>query len=201
MEFIQTEIPDIILVKPNVIEDHRGFFMESYHIEKFKIGGINCTFVQDNYAKSVQNTLRGLHFQVQYPQAKLLRCLKGKVFDVAVDIRQDSPYFGKWVGEELSEENKYQLYIPEGFAHGYYVLSKSAEITYKCSEIYHPQDEQGIRWDDPDIAINWPGDNPILSEKDKVLPMLADSDFKKSYWFIVICFFNFLKKNSKIIII
>ncbi len=180
MEFIQTEIPDIILVKPNVIEDHRGFFMESYHIEKFKIGGINCTFVQDNHTKSVQNTLRGLHFQVQYPQAKLLRCLKGKVFDVAVDIRQDSPYFGKWVGEELSEENRYQLYIPEGFAHGYYVMSETAEIAYKCSEIYHPQDEQGLRWDDPDIAINWPGDNPILSEKDKVLPMLADSDFKTS---------------------
>ena len=180
MEFIQTEIPDIILVKPNVIEDHRGFFMESYHIEKFKIGGINCTFVQDNHAKSVQNTLRGLHFQVQYPQAKLLRCLKGKVFDVAVDIRQDSPYFGKWVGEELSEENRNQLYIPEGFAHGYYVMSETAEIVYKCSEIYHPQDEQGIRWDDPDIAINWPGDNPILSEKDKALPMMADSDFKTS---------------------
>ena len=180
MEFIQTAIPDIILVKPNVIEDHRGFFMESYHIEKFKIGGINCTFVQDNHAKSVQNTLRGLHFQVQYPQAKLLRCLKGKVFDVAVDIRQDSPYFGKWVGEELSEENRYQLYIPEGFAHGYYVISETAEIAYKCSEIYHPQDEQGIRWNDPEIAINWPGDNPILSEKDKALPMMADSDFKTS---------------------
>jgi dTDP-4-dehydrorhamnose 3,5-epimerase len=180
MEFIQTEIPDIILVKPNVIEDHRGFFMESYHIEKFKIGGINCTFVQDNHAKSVKNTLRGLHFQVQYPQAKLLRCLKGKVFDVAVDIRQDSPYFRKWVGKELSEENRYQLYIPEGFAHGYYVMSETAEIAYKCSEIYHPQDEQGLRWDDPDIAINWPEDNPILSEKDKVLPMLADSDFKTS---------------------
>ena len=180
MEFIQAEIPDIILVKPNVIEDHRGFFMESYHIQKFKIGGINCTFVQDNHAKSVQNTLRGLHFQVQYPQAKLLRCLKGKVFDVAVDIRQDSPYFGKWVGEELSEENRYQLYIPEGFAHGYYVMSETAEIAYKCSEIYHPQDEQGIRWNDPEIAINWPGDNPILSEKDKALPMMADSDFKTS---------------------
>ena len=180
MEFIQTEIPDIILVKPNIIEDHRGFFMESYHIEKFKIGGINCTFVQDNHAKSVQNTLRGLHFQVQYPQAKLLRCLKGKVFDVAVDIRQDSLYFGKWVGEELSEENRYQLYIPEGFAHGYYVMSETAEIAYKCSEIYHPQDEQGIRWNDPEIAINWPGDNPILSEKDKALPMMADSDFKTS---------------------
>lgn len=180
MEFIQTEIPDIILIKPNVIEDHRGFFMESYHIEKFKIGGINCTFVQDNHAKSVQNTLRGLHFQVQYPQAKLLRCLKGKVFDVAVDIRQDSPYFGKWVGEELSEENRYQLYIPEGFAHGYYVMSETAEIAYKCSEIYHPQDEQGLRWNDPEIAINWPSQNPILSEKDKALPMMADSDFKTS---------------------
>jgi len=180
MEFIQTEIPDIILVKPNVIEDHRGFFMESYHIEKFKIGGINCTFVQDNHAKSVQNTLRGLHFQVQYPQAKLLRCLKGKVFDVAVDIRQNSPYFGKWVGEELSEENRCQLYIPEGFAHGYYVMSETAEIAYKCSEIYHPRDEHGIRWNDPEIAINWPGDNPILSEKDKALPMMADSDFKTS---------------------
>jgi len=177
MEFIQTEIPDIILIKPNVIEDHRGFFMESYHIKKFNIGGINCTFVQDNHAKSVQNTLRGLHFQAQYPQAKLLRCLKGKVFDVAVDIRQDSPYFGKWVGKELSEENKYQLYIPEGFAHGYYVMSETAEIAYKCSEIYHPEDEQGIRWNDPEIAINWPGDNPILSEKDKALPMMADSDF------------------------
>ena len=180
IEFIQTEIPDVILIKPNVIEDHRGFFMESYHFEKFKIGGIKSVFVQDNHTKSVQNTLRGLHFQVQYPQAKILRCLKGKVFDVAVDIRQDSPYFGKWVGEELSEENRYQLYIPEGFAHGYYVMSETAEIVYKCSEIYHPQDEQGIRWDDPDIAINWPGDSPILSEKDKVFPLLADIDLKIS---------------------
>jgi dTDP-4-dehydrorhamnose 3,5-epimerase len=102
------------------------------------------------------------------------------VFDVAVDIRQDSPYFGKWVGEELSEENRYQLYIPEGFAHGYYVMSETAEIAYKCSEIYHPQDEQGIRWNDPEIAINWPSQNPILSEKDKALPMMADSDFKTS---------------------
>ena len=173
MEFIQTEISDVILVKPTVIEDHRGFFMESYHIEKFKIGGIKSVFVQDNHAKSVQNTLRGLHFQVQYPQAKLLRCLKGKVFDVAVDIRQDSPYFGKWVGEELSEENRYQLYIPEGFAHGYYVMSETAEIAYKCSEIYHPQDEQGLRWDDPGIAINWPSQNPILSDKDAGLPQLT----------------------------
>ena len=169
MEFEQTEIPEVILVKPKVIEDHRGFFMESYHIEKFKIGGIDCTFVQDNNAKSVQNTLRGLHFQVKYPQAKLLRCVKGKVFDVAVDIRQDSPSYGEWVGEELSEDNKYQLFIPEGFAHGYYVMSETAEIIYKCSKFYHPEDEQGIRWNDSDIAIEWPTIDPILSDRDSKL--------------------------------
>ena len=174
MDFEQTEIPEVILVKPTVIEDHRGFFMESYHIEKFNMGGIDCTFVQDNYAKSVQNTLRGLHFQVKYPQAKLLRCLKGKVFDVAVDIRPDSHSFGKWVGEELSEDNKYQLFIPQGFAHGYYVMSETAEIAYKCSEIYHPEDEQGILWDDPYIAIEWPVKNPYLSEKDQRLTMLKN---------------------------
>ena len=176
MEFIQTEIPDVILVKPSVIKDHRGFFMESYHIEKFSMGGIDCTFVQDNHAKSIQNTLRGLHFQVNFPQAKLLRCLKGKVFDVAVDIRKNSPSYGKWVGEELSEENKYQLFIPEGFAHGYYVLSETAEITYKCSKVYHPEDEQGFRWDDPEIGIEWPETEPILSRKDQLLPFLKDFD-------------------------
>ena len=169
MEFEQTEIPEVILVKPKVIEDHRGYFMESYHIEKFQIGGIDCTFVQDNIIKSVQNTLRGLHFQVKYPQAKLLRCVKGKVFDVAVDIRQDSPSYGQWVGEELSEDNKYQLFIPEGFAHGYYVMSETAEIIYKCSKIYHPEDEQGIRWNDSDIAIEWPTIDPILSDRDSKL--------------------------------
>ena len=172
MEFKQTEIPEVILVKPTVIEDHRGFFMESYHIEKFNMGGIDCTFVQDNHAKSVQNTLRGLHFQIKYPQAKLIRCLKGKVFDVAVDIRPDSPFFGKWIGEELSADNKYQLYIPEGFAHGYYVMSETAEIAYKCSEIYHPEDEQGICWNDPIIGVQWPGLNPVLSDKDANLQNL-----------------------------
>ena len=176
MEFIQTNIPDAILIKPKVFEDQRGFFMESYHVEKFKLVGIGSIFVQDNHAKSVKDTLRGLHFQVNFPQAKLLRCLKGKVFDVAVDLRKDSPYYGQWVGEELSEDNKCQLFIPAGFAHGYYVLSETAEITYKCSEIYHPEDEQGLRWDDPDIAIDWPGIDPILSEKDRQLPPLKDFD-------------------------
>jgi dTDP-4-dehydrorhamnose 3,5-epimerase len=130
--------------------------------------------VQDNHAKSVQNTLRGLHFQVNFPQAKLLRCLKGKVFDVAVDIRKDSLTYGKWVGEILSDENKHQLFIPAGFAHGYYVMSETAEIAYKCSEIYHPEDELGLRWNDPDIAIEWPALDPILSNKDAMLPFLAD---------------------------
>ena len=176
MEFIQTKIPDVILINPKVFEDQRGFFMESYHVEKFKLAGIDSIFVQDNHAKSVKDTLRGLHFQVNFPQAKLLRCLKGKVFDVAVDLRKDSPYYGQWVGEELSEDNKYQLFIPAGFAHGYYVLSETAEITYKCSEIYHPEDEQGLRWDDPDIAIDWPGIDHILSEKDRQLPPLKDFD-------------------------
>ena len=186
MEFIKTDIPDVILVKPTVIQDHRGYFMESYHIEKFKLGGIDCTFVQDNHAKSVQSTLRGLHFQVKYPQAKLLSCLKGKVFDVAVDIRQDSPFFGKWVGFELSEENKYQLFIPQGFAHGYYVMSETAEITYKCSEIYHPEDEQGIRWDDPEIGIEWPGTDPLLSNRDHNLCYLNNNSMAK-----------YIKYNSK----
>ena len=168
MEFIQTHIPDIVLIKPNIIQDNRGYFLEFYHIDKFKLGGIDTTFVQDNHSKSVKNTLRGLHFQKKYPQSKLLRCIKGKIFDVAVDIRKDSPYFANWVGKELSEDNKYQLYIPEGFAHGYYVMSETAEISYKCSEIYHPEDEKSIRWDDPEIGVEWPDTEPLLSEKDRV---------------------------------
>ena len=174
MEFRQLSIADVILIKPSILKDHRGFFMESYHIEKFKLGGIDCAFVQDNHIKSFQNTLRGLHYQVRFPQAKLLRCLKGKIFDVAVDIRQNSPNYGEWVGEELSEDNKCQLYIPGGFAHGYYVMSESAEIAYKCSEIYHPEDEQGIVWNDPAIGIGWPCNTPILSERDRSLPPLKD---------------------------
>ena len=174
MEFIKLSIPDIILIKPTVFEDQRGFFMESYHIDKFNSGGIKCNFVQDNHVRSEYNTLRGLHFQVKYPQAKLLRCLKGKVFDVAVDIRQGSPTYGQWVGEELSEDNHYQLFIPEGFAHGYYVMSETADIIYKCSEIYHPEDQQGIIWEDREIGINWPGENPLLSMTDQSLPLLKN---------------------------
>jgi len=174
MKFQQLSIPDIILIKPKVLEDHRGFFMESYQIEKFKLGGIDSIFVQDNHVKSIYNILRGMHFQVDFPQAKLMRCLQGTIFDVGVDIRQDSPYYGRWVGEELSEFNKYQLFIPEGFAHGYYVMSETAEVSYKCSEIYHPEDEQGIIWNDPEVGIQWPASNPILSEKDSKLKKLIN---------------------------
>ena len=174
MEFEQLSIPEVILIKPTIFADQRGYFMESYHIDKFHSGGVKCKFVQDNHVKSVKNTLRGLHFQVQYAQAKLLRCLQGKVFDVAVDIRKKSQYYGKWVGEILSEVNKYELFIPKGFAHGYYVMSETAEIAYKCSDIYHAEDEKGIIWNDPEIGIDWPGLNPILSEKDQNLTSLRD---------------------------
>ena len=176
MKFDRTEIPDVIIVKPEVINDHRGFFMESYHIDKFSIGGIKSIFVQDNYARSIKNTIRGLHFQVMCPQAKLLRCLKGSIFDVAVDLRINSPHYCKWVGVELSEENQYQLYIPEGFAHGYCVVSDSADISYKCSEVYYPEYDSGIYWNDPDLAIKWPVEDPILSNKDIKLPRIKDLD-------------------------
>jgi len=166
MKFIKTKISDVILIKPKVFEDNRGYFMELYHEVKFKESGIDSVFVQDNHAKSFNNTLRGLHFQINYPQAKLLRCLKGKIFDVAVDLRKESPDFGKWVGLELSEKNKYQLFIPKGFAHGYYVMSEIAEVSYKCSEIYYQKYEKSIKWNDPDININWPSEKPVLSDKD-----------------------------------
>ncbi len=174
MKFDKTEIPDVIIIKPDIIRDHRGFFMESYHVDKFSSGGIHSIFVQDNSAKSKKNTLRGLHFQTKYPQAKLLRCIKGIIFDVAVDLRISSPYYGKWVGVELSEKNKYQLYIPEGFAHGYCVISECAEISYKCSEIYYSEYDSGVYWNDPDLAIKWPVKEPLLSIRDSELPRMKD---------------------------
>tara|TARA_B100000945_G_C20395215_1_gene604480 strand:- start:832 stop:1383 length:552 start_codon:yes stop_codon:yes gene_type:complete len=169
IKFKKLDIPDVILVQPDIIKDHRGYFMETYHIDKFSAGGISCNFVQDNYAQSVKNTLRGLHFQEKIPQAKLVRCTYGKIFDVAVDIRLNSPYFGQWVGLELSNTNNYQLFIPEGFAHGYCVLSDRAEIAYKCSNIYYPKYDSGVIWNDNDLNIKWPLKEPILSDKDSKL--------------------------------
>jgi len=174
MHFLRTEHPEVVIIKPFVFNDYRGSFMESYNIDKFRAGGISVEFVQDNYVKSIKNTLRGLHFQTSHPQAKLLRCLKGKIFDVAVDIRKDSSFYGKWVGMELSEQNNDMLYIPEGFAHGYYVMSENAEVSYKCSNIYYPEFNESIIWNDPEIGIDWPCEIPILSEKDKKAPTLKE---------------------------
>ena len=176
MKFIQTKIKEVILIEPRVFTDDRGYFFECYHKEKYHAGGITVDFVQDNQSQSVQGTLRGLHYQAApMQQAKLVRAVSGTIFDVAVDIRKGSPTYGQWVGELLSAENKKLLYIPEDFAHGFYVLSETAEIHYKCSRLYSSEHDRAIRWDDPTIHIKWPllkNTDPILSEKDRNAPDL-----------------------------
>lgn len=162
-------IEGLKVITPTVFEDSRGYFMETYNEKDFREAGIDVTFVQDNQSASSKNVLRGLHFQINYPQDKLVRVVSGKVFDVAVDLRKGSQTFGKWFGVELSAENKKQFFIPKGFAHGFFVMSDYAEFTYKCSDFYHPNDEGGIRFDDPKIGIKWPYEDKnslILSDKD-----------------------------------
>ena len=168
----ETNIQGTYIIEPNVHEDNRGYFIETYNQRDMREAGIDRTFVQDNQSMSRKGVLRGLHYQKQFPQAKLLRVIRGEVFDVAVDCRKNSDTFGKWVSVILSEENKKQFYIPEGFAHGFLVLSDTAEFCYKCTDFYHPGDEGGIIWNDPYIGIKWPELNAeyIFSEKDKVLP-------------------------------
>lgn len=177
-EFSETSLPGVFVVSPTVFEDERGYFMETYNYNGFKAGGIDVEFVQDNQSKSQRGVLRGLHFQKEHPQGKLVRVIRGEVFDVAVDIREGSPTYGKWYGIILSEENKKQLYIPPGLAHGFLVLSDSAEFTYKCTDFYHPDDEGGIIWNDPKIGIKWPMDritgDIILSDKDKKWKRLGE---------------------------
>lgn len=177
MRRIDTEIPGVFLVEPEVYGDHRGFFMESYHKERFLELGIQDEFVQDNHSRSRAGVLRGLHYQLGRPQAKLVRATRGRVFDVVVDLRRGSPTFGRWVGAELSEENRRMLFSPPGFGHGFLVLSDVAEFQYKCSDFYSPEEERGIRWDDPSIAIAWPlaGIEPVLSERDLAWPHLANA--------------------------
>jgi len=177
-EFKKLAIPDVILITPYVSKDKRGFFMEAYKKSGFEKGGIEIDFIQDNQSNSRKDVLRGLHYQIPpQEQAKLVRCVKGKIFDVAVDIRKSSPYYGKWVGEYLSEENKKMLFIPPGFAHGFLTLSEKAEIIYKVSKEYSKDHERGILWKDPAIKIKWPiPRNPILSEKDKKLPLLDKTE-------------------------
>lgn len=167
--FKETKIEGVFIIEAKVFGDERGYFMETYNKLDFEKAGINCTFVQDNQSMSRKGVLRGLHFQKTYPQAKLVRVTKGEVFDVAVDLRSGSPTWGQYIGVELTAEKKNQIFIPKGFAHGFLVLSDIAEFTYKCDEFYHPEDEGGIRWDDPGIGIQWPdvGMEYRLSEKDK----------------------------------
>lgn len=175
MKVTSTNHPDVLLVEPDVFHDARGFFVEVFHAEKYVQQGLPETFLQDNHSRSVRGVLRGLHYQLEHPQGKLVRVATGRVFDVAVDIRRGSPYFGQWVGMELSDDNQLQLYIPPGFAHGFCVLSEQADFLYKCTAFYAPGDEYGIAWDDPDIAIAWPRLDYLLSEKDKHNPRLAES--------------------------
>jgi dTDP-4-dehydrorhamnose 3,5-epimerase len=174
MKFEPTDLPGVVLIEPTVHSDDRGFFLEVYHRGKFERGGINETFVQDNRACSVRGTLRGLHAQVRKPQGKLVTVTRGEIFDVAVDIRRGSPTFGRWFGTTLTASSFRMLYIPAGFAHGYCVVSDEAEVTYKCTALYDPEGEIAIAWNDPTIGVRWPVNAPLLSEKDRLAPRLAD---------------------------
>jgi dTDP-4-dehydrorhamnose 3,5-epimerase len=178
MIIVPTEISNILIIKPQIFGDERGFFMESFNQRIFcEKTGLNIEFVQDNHSRSVQNVLRGLHYQIQQPQGKLIRVVAGKILDVAVDIRRNSPTFGQWVSCYLSAENRHQLWVPAGFAHGFLVVSEMAEVLYKSTDYYAPQYERSIRWDDPDLSINWNLDAaPILSSKDKAGALLKDAE-------------------------
>jgi len=179
MKFRPTKIPDVLLIEPTVHGDERGFFMEVYEENKFAEGGIPDKFVQDNYAGSKQGILRGMHYQIYHGQGKLVRAGAGEIYDVAVDVRRNSPTFGQWVGAHLSAENRHQLWVPVGFAHGYYVLSEWAEVSYKVTDIYVPDACRYIAWDDPAIGIDWPlvnGQTPILSKADTDAPTMAEAD-------------------------
>jgi dTDP-4-dehydrorhamnose 3,5-epimerase len=179
MRFESTAIPDVILILPQVFGDARGFFLESWEERKFAAAGIDARFVQDNHSRSARSVLRGLHYQIRQSQGKLVRVVKGAVYDVAVDIRRSSPTFGRWVGIELSEENHRMLWVPPGFAHGFLVLTESADFLYRCTDFYAPEHERTIRWNDPDLAIAWPvtaGAPPVLSSKDTAGALFRDAE-------------------------
>ena len=177
MKAIPTELPGVIIIEPRVFSDTRGFFFESYHASRYAEAGITVTFVQDNHSSSAKGTIRGLHYQLRRPQAKLMRVIRGSVLDVAVDIRRGSPTFGRWVGVELSAENKRQLFVPAGFGHGFCATSDVAELEYKCSDVYVADDQHGVLWSDPTIGIKWPVREPILSDADRAYrPLMADRD-------------------------
>jgi len=177
MEIIPTEIPDVCIIKPKIFKDDRGYFLESYSREKLSRAGIDVDFVQDNESKSSKGVLRGLHFQrPPYAQGKLVRVIKGAAFDVAVDLRQHSPWFGRWVGVNLNEQEKNMCWIPPGFAHGFLTLEDETIFAYKCTNIYHPASEGSVLWNDPQLGIQWPVLQPLLSEKDQHAPLMCDLD-------------------------
>lgn len=176
---VMSPLPGVVVFSPDIFSDHRGFFLESYNLDKYKpFLSENAEFVQDNHSRSAGGVLRGLHYQINQPQGKLVRAVEGAIFDVAVDIRKGSPNFGGWFGVELSAENKKQLWVPPDFAHGFLVLTNHAQVLYKATDYYAPEYERGIRWDDPDIGINWPGmiSAPLLSQKDKQAPFFRDAE-------------------------
>jgi dTDP-4-dehydrorhamnose 3,5-epimerase len=175
VKFTETRLPGVVLIEPRLFGDARGFFMETYRADIFREHGIDVTFVQDNHSRSTRGVLRGLHYQEPFPQGKLVRCARGAIFDVAVDIRRGSPAFGKWYGTTLSEENRAMLWVPPGFAHGFCALTDDAELLYKTTEVYHPEADYSIRWNDPQIAIEWPIPDPTLSAKDAAAPLLRDA--------------------------
>jgi dTDP-4-dehydrorhamnose 3,5-epimerase len=174
MKVVETKLRGVLIIEPKIFGDQRGFFKESFQVQRYSEAGINLPFVQDNYSRSQKGVLRGLHFQKTRPQGKLVSCTSGVVFDVAVDIDPFSDSFGEYVAVHLSEDNHLQLWIPPGYAHGFCVLSDYADFNYKCTEFYYPEDEDGLIWNDPDVNINWPIDDPLLSEKDKTFKNLAD---------------------------
>ena len=179
MKFSETGLPGVIRIELAVHRDDRGYFMETWQAQRFRDAGVDDEFVQDNFSQSSKGTLRGLHYQIEQAQGKLVRVAQGAVFDVAVDLRKSSPHYGQWVGEVLSAENKHQLWVPPGFGHGFLVLSETAEFEYKCTDYYAPQFERAIRWDDPDIGIEWPlldGEQPMLSSKDSDAPFFKDAE-------------------------
>lgn len=179
MKFIRTSIPDVVVVEPNPLGDGRGFFMEVWRESVFSQNGIHAKFVQENHSSSPKGVLRGLHYQIKQPQGKLIRVIAGEIFDVAADLRKKSPDFGRWVGVTLSAENKKMLWIPEGFAHGFYVTGDRAEVVYKCTDYYSPEHERSVIWNDPDLGIEWPvtpGAPPVLSAKDSAGNFFAKAE-------------------------
>lgn len=174
MEITETNIPDVLLLKPEAYRDDRGFFLETYRKEYLEANGVDVHFVQDNLSKSQQNTVRGLHYQIEQQQDKLLMVMQGTILDVAVDLRQKSPTFGEYTAIELSADNKHQMFIPKGFAHGFSVLSEEALVYYKCSDYYNPEGERGLFWNDPELGIDWQVEQPIISEKDQHQPNLNE---------------------------